>query len=379
VVPRVVYAVIGIIILAIVGGLPAYLVVGQGSGQHATVTITARPAFDSGGGGGGGGPGAAPECPAGEVATSGKATGGGLVFEEFVIRSPDRRFSIFLDKGIVVLTPDGKCPRCIGIHDLTPQPPQPEGAQFIGVTYDAIPDLTAFTPPATIVYSYDPNNIPEGFTEEDLLIALRDPATGEWMKLDCVVDTQTHTITAQIGRFNDLAVLCYEPTVAVTPPSFQPSSLSIYPGEVEPGETVNISVMVTNSGGSTGSYALMFRIDGVAREIKKITLEAGISGTVSFSTSKQLAGTYSVEVNGLTGTFEVRQPVIPVKPTPTKPFNWWLIAIIIAAVAAAVAIYLYRGRLSPLYQRSAVLYQRSVNQSRKWWWRIRGTKKPKKP
>jgi len=221
VVTRVVYAVIGIIILAIVGGLPGYLVVGQGGSEHATVTITARPAFSPPGGGGA--PGAVPECPAGEMATSGRATGGGLVFKEFVIRSPDRRFSISLDEGIVILTPDGKCPRCIGIHDITPQPSQPEGAQFVGATYDAVPDLTAFTPPATVVYSYDPNDIPEGFTGEDLLIALRDPATGEWMKLACVVDTEAHTITAQIGRFNDLAVLCYEPVLPAPTPTLTPT------------------------------------------------------------------------------------------------------------------------------------------------------------
>lgn len=273
--PRAVYAVIGIIILAIVGGLPAYLVVGQEGGQQATVTITAQPAF-SPGGGGGGGAGGEPECPAGEVATSGKAASTGLVFQDFTIRSFDRKFSLFLDEGIVVLTPDGKCPRCIGIHEMTPQPSQPEGAQFIGVSYDAVPDLTAFTPPATIIYSYDPADILEGFTEESLVIALRDEATGEWMMLDSVVDTEAHTITAQIGRFNDLAVLSYEPAVPTPTPTPTP---------------------------------------------------------------------IPTPTPTLTPTPTPTPTPAPVEPTPVEPFNWWLIAGITAAVAAAaVAIYLYRRR-----------------------------------
>ena len=299
-VPRAVYAIIGVIILAIVGGLPAYLVVGQGGSQEATVTITAQPAF-SPGGGGGGGPAGEPECPTGEVATSGRAASNGLVFQGFTIRSFDRRLTLFLDEGIVVLTPDGKCPQCIGIHQMTPQPAQPEGAQFIGVGYNAVPDLTAFTPPATITYNYDPADIPQGFTGEDLGIALRDPATGEWMRLDCVVDTEAHTITAQIGRFNDLAVLCYEPAVPTPTPTLTPTPAPIPTPTPTPAPTPGESA--------------------------------------------------------------------PTEPTPVEPTNWWLIGGIIAAAAAAVAIYLYRRRLPPLYQRS-------VNQSRKWWRRVRGTKKP---
>ena len=374
-VPRAVYGVIGIIILAIVGGLPAYVAVGQGGSNEAHVTITATPAFSVGGGGGGGG-GGAPECPEGEVATSGRATSGGLVFQPFILRSPDKRFTIYLNEGIVVLTPDGICPQCIGIHDIPQQPPQPQGAQFASLVYDAVPDLTAFTPPATIVYNYDPADIPAEFTAAELLIATSDPATGEWIGLACVVDTEAHTITSQIGRFNDLAVICYEPIIPA-PASFQPSSLIISPTEIEAGEAVNISVMVANTGGSTGSYAVMFRIDGVVEEIQKITLDAGISQTVSFTTSKQLSGTHSVEVNGLTGTFEVRQPEIPVTPVLPEPFNWWLIVIIAAAVAAGVAIYLYRKKLSPVVapvvapvaKRVSPVYRKSAGKSAKWWWR----------
>jgi len=278
VVKRVVYAIIGIIILALAGNIPAYLALGQEGSQQATVTITAQPAYTPPRGGL---PGGEPRCPAGEVTTSGRATSGGLVFQDFTIRSFDKKFSLFLDKGIVILTPDGKCPRCIGIHEMTSLPSPPEGAHFIGACYDVIPDLTAFTPPATIIYSYDLNDIPEGIAEESLVIALSDEATGEWMKLDCAVDTEAHTITAKIGRFNDLAVLGYEPEVpapTLTPtPALTPTPTPTPTPKPSPTPTPGESA--------------------------------------------------------------------PAEPTPTKPFNWWLIGGITAAVAAAaVAIYLYRRR-----------------------------------
>lgn len=57
-----------------------------------------------------------------------------------------------------------------------------------------------------------------------------------------------------------------------------------------------------------------------------------------------MAGTYSVDVDGLTGSFTVKEkPVVPVVP---KPVNWPLIGGIIAAVVIAglVVFFLVRRR-----------------------------------
>lgn len=220
---RAVYAFIVIIILAFVGGFPAYLAIGQGGNQNATVTVTARPAYSSPAGGGGF-PGEA-GCPAGEVSTAGRATGAGTVTQSFVIKSFDKRFSLFLDEGIVVLTPKGTCPRCIGIHEMTTLPSLPEGARLVGTMYDVVPDSVTFAPPATIRYSYDPVAIPEGISEGSLVIACCESATGEWINLGGVVDTEANTITAKVSQIYDLAVLGYEaeapaptPTPTPTPP-----------------------------------------------------------------------------------------------------------------------------------------------------------------
>jgi len=47
-----------------------------------------------------------------------------------------------------------------------------------------------------------------------------------------------------------------------------------------------------------------------------------VPARVTFTISKDVAGTYSVNVSGLTGSFAVKAP----------PINWWLIGGIIAGV-----------------------------------------------
>jgi len=342
-VKRVVYAFIVIIILAFLGAFPAYLAMGQGGGsQSATVTVTAQPAYSPpaynppvffGGWAG---------CPPGEASTTGRITGAGSVTQTFVIKSLDKRFSLILDEGTVVLTPYGICPRCIGIHinEMRILPSLPEGAHVIGTIYDIVPDGTTFDPPATLEYSYDQNDIHEDVTEESLVMACYDEAIGEWFKLDCLVDAEANIIRAEASHLTAFAVLGYEP---VLPAAFEVSSLSISPAEVDIGETLNITVLVANIGGQPGSYKLILKINGMAEVDKEVVINAGASKPVSFSITRDTAGIYSLEVNGLTGTFEVKPA--PPKPAPVEPINWWLIGGIVAAVVVVGSIiYLSSSR-----------------------------------
>lgn len=122
-----------------------------------------------------------------------------------------------------------------------------------------------------------------------------------------------------------------------TPATFNVSDLSIAPTEVDIGETVNITILLTNTGGQSGSYEVTLRVNGIIEASKKVTLAAGDSELVSFSTIKNTAGTYSLEVDGLTGSFTVKEkPVAP--PTTQPPTNWLVIGGIIAAIGAAVGL-----------------------------------------
>ncbi len=123
------------------------------------------------------------------------------------------------------------------------------------------------------------------------------------------------------------------PELAPTPASFAISALSVTPGEVEPAEEVTASAVVSNTGGSKGKYSVVLKINGVEEARKEVTLDAGASQEVSFSIVKSIAETYEVDINGLVGSFVVKEAIVAPLPTqPAKPFNWLLIGGIIAAV-----------------------------------------------
>lgn len=338
---RAIYAFIAITILVFAGGFPAYLAMGQGGGGGSSVAVTVSvvatpvvaPPQPGGGGGGGGGVGET-SCPPGEVSAFHKTTISGVVLTAIVIKSSDERFELTIERGILALTHDASRLGCIGIHSIKGSPSPPEDAYVIGVMYDVVPDRATFFPPATIKYSYDPASIPEGVPAERLVIACYDEASGEWTALDSVVDTEAKIVTAKISRFSDLAVLGYR--VEAPPPAvFQISSLSISPTEVYIGEAVNITMLVANTGGQSASYQVTLKINGEAEATEEVTLDAGTGERVSFTTSRGTAGTYSVDVNGITDKFEVKpKPVVP----PPAHFQWWLIAL--AVVAAGLAALL---------------------------------------
>jgi hypothetical protein len=335
---RAIYAFIAIAIVAFAGGFPAYMAFGQGGGSdHAAVTVTATPSFvtpppPGGGGGGGGGEEEVDLCPPGELYAGDNTTIEGFIFKTIVVRSFDERFELTIDTGITAMTSYGVCLSCIGILKMPDSPPLLEDASLIGVLYDSVPDRATFFPPATLEYSYDPTAVPEGVTEDMLFIAYYDRINDVWVPLDSVVDTQAKIVTATISRFNDLAVFGYQ-VEAPPPAAFEISSFGISPRRVLTGEPVTITLLVANTGGQPASYQVTLNINGATEASKEVILGPGAEERVSFTTLKGSAGTYSVDVNGATGAFEVE-----LMPLPPEPFNWWLIVAIIAALTLAALL-----------------------------------------
>jgi len=120
-----------------------------------------------------------------------------------------------------------------------------------------------------------------------------------------------------------------EVVVEEAPAFFTTSNLSITPTKVGMGEEVTISVLVTNTGDLSGSYQVSLNIDGVAVATKEVTLAGGASERVTFTTTQGIAGIYSVTIDGLSGTFDVKLVL-----TKLLVLNWRLIAIIAGATAA---------------------------------------------
>ena len=115
------------------------------------------------------------------------------------------------------------------------------------------------------------------------------------------------------------------------PPSakFVLSDFSISPTTVEPDETVKISVKVTNTGTKSGTKTVKLTIDGVVEKSEDITLGVQESETVSWNVKKTTPGTYSVDVNGLIGSFKVETEEGP-GPEPPEPASFILSNLVVS-------------------------------------------------
>ncbi|MFC1939782.1 hypothetical protein ACFLXO_03735 [Chloroflexota bacterium] len=122
------------------------------------------------------------------------------------------------------------------------------------------------------------------------------------------------------------------PSPSPTPATFNIESLSISPDNVAVGEEVSISFLIANSGDFPGSYEVALKIDDTVVEKKDITLEGGGHKKVTFINNQDTAGTHTVNVNGLSGTFTVTESA----PEPLT--SWWLIGGIFAGFIILVVI-----------------------------------------
>ena len=298
----------------------------------------------------GGGGGLAPSAPDIESNLFGteadfSINADGEIQERIEATSEDGDLTIVIEEGTIALDEDGEPLDTLEITVDESPPDPPEDAHIIGLAYNFEPDGATFDPPITMTYTLDLDDLPEGIAPEDLVIAYWDG--DEWVELDSDVDVENSTITieAKVKHFTTFAVIAMPPppVPVLAPAAFTSSSLSISPLEVDIGQTVTISISVANTGEEEGSYTVTLKLNGVVEETREITLAGGSSETVTFATAKDEAGTYSVNIDGLTGSFTVREAALPevppVMPPPAPPVNWAIWGSIIG-VAVFLAIFI---------------------------------------
>jgi len=283
--------------------------------------------YSSGSRGGGGGPGGggeeeapltAPGLPPGTSDVSGFVSADGTFTETVVAESFDGKCELTINEGTKGLSSEGERLTEITMTEMEDRLAPPENFDIIGLTYDLGPDGATFDPPITLTITYDESLIPEGVAEENLLLAMWDKATGDWVVLaGCTVDPETNTITAPVSHFTTFTVLAYARRA-----DFVASGLSVNPTEVYIGEGVTIGTLITNTGNLAGSYKVILRIDNVVMDTREVTLEAGASKVLTFTIAKNVAGTYEVTIDSLSGTFVARGPttfvVSELSVNPTK-------------------------------------------------------------
>jgi hypothetical protein len=285
---------------------------------------------------------------------------GGIFIGDFIFQSSDGWCRLSIKKGTLCLNRDGEPLRELTIVAMEDRPAPPENYSIIGLVYDLGPDGATFHPAITIILGYDEPLLPGGVAEGALVIATRDEPGSEWVILEGgTVDPGTNTIAAPLSHFSAFAILV--PTSPGPESPFDPGTLTITdlvitPQEADTGEEITISVLVTNNAELEDTYIVVLKINDVAEATGYIPLAAGSSMPLTFTTSKDIPGTYIVDVNGLSGTFEVRgtSPVAPPIEPPVAPpaeppaaqgeATPALVGGIIAAIAIGIAVPLVLRR-----------------------------------
>lgn len=127
------------------------------------------------------------------------------------------------------------------------------------------------------------------------------------------------------------------------PASFSFRDLRIEPSSLEAGGTVAISIRVTNVGGSSGSHVVALVINDELEDEKTVSLNPDEGETVRFEVSATELGEFSVEVEGLSGSFTASKPGEEKKPSggiPGFPYE----SIIIGLVTGAFVLWLIQRR-----------------------------------
>ncbi|MFW6048381.1 MAG: InlB B-repeat-containing protein [Candidatus Natronoplasma sp.] len=154
--------------------------------------------------------------------------------------------------------------------------------------------------------STDPEEGTHTYEEDTDLTVEATPADG-WEFVEWTGDETGTDTTIDITMDSDIEITANfeeEPKEA----EFEVSNLQVEPSEVEPGETVTISVDVENVGDAKGSYDVELKIDGTIEETKTEELEPQQSTSVSFQVTRDTEGTYQVEIDELTDSFDVIEP-----------------------------------------------------------------------
>jgi hypothetical protein len=105
---------------------------------------------------------------------------------------------------------------------------------------------------------------------------------------------------------------------------------------------VTISAIVTNVGDLSGSYEVYLKVNNIVEATDTITLDGGASERVTFSTSKDVAGSYNVELGR-----EISELTILPSPLFTKEplLIWYVIGGIL--IGLVIGFFIVARRIHP--------------------------------
>ena len=146
--------------------------------------------------------------------------------------------------------------------------------------------------------------------------------TVRWLLVSCLV---------LVGIF--AAAQAVEAGTPGNEPEFTISGLVISPAEANTGQTITISATINETANISGIYEGTLRINGV-EETKSVTVGPNASKQITFTVSKNVAGTYSVDLDGLTGSFTV----IEESTNGSSGSSFPTVSVVVGIVAALVIV-----------------------------------------
>jgi len=348
------------------------LTVSDKKGNLSTQTWTFKIAKSSGGGGGGGGSSSSVATTLKTTATptpsatptpviipgihdiTGIIDSRSILTQNLELASIDEKCRLSLDSGVAALTGDGLPLTQLAILNLDNPPSAPDQTSFIGPVYDCGPAGATFTPAVTLTFACDPALIPLGISENNLVIASWNEASGTWTELESMVDINAHTVRAQVSHFCSFAVVAH-----TRPAEFSLSGLTVSPSAPDINDTVKISALLTNSGDISGTLDLVLEMDASQVQTQSLTLEGNSSRTVDFTITALSTGDHTVKLNTLEAGFRVEplpspttvseipstasaQSVATASETavPDSSPKGWIIGLLIVLVAIALVVFL---------------------------------------
>jgi len=296
----------------------------------------------SGGGGGGGDigglPGPSVTCPVtlaadvqGNVTTA-SMTRDGILCDDCLAKDTSGKNTLELHKNTKVMLAGNIVPLLLKIRIASVSLPTAENTVIVGPVYefsayaspnDTTPSPINISPSGRLILSYAPSELPENATE--VFIANYNTTEG-WLALPPVPGAvaEIGKVHGLLNHFSIFAVLANVERPA--PAKFEVSNLTVSPLQIQLNQEIAISINVANTGGKSSDYTLELKIDRAIKSSKHITLAAGASQTVNFTTIGNTIGKHEVEVAGLITKFEV------VKSAGSFKINWWLIGSIIGII-----------------------------------------------
>jgi hypothetical protein len=298
-----------------------------------SVHVAGAPGPGGGGGGGGGGGVSSSQASKLKLEMMGKVfsvsmTDEGVLEEALEASCPDGAVSVRLGEGTQALDSEGGPLEMITVEAVPELPEMPEKGHIVGAAYEFGPEGATFDPEIELIMQYDPADVPEGVSEGNLFVACYESESGECVLLPAVVDTEAHTVSVCISHFTIFAVIGKEEA------AFHFANLLVSPTTVDDGESVAISVEVTNTGGLEGSCTVTLLVDDAEETTQELTLASGVSEIVTFSVTRDVAKTYSVRIDTLTGDFTVTAP-------SSWAFAWVILGGVLGLLAVAATVFYF--------------------------------------